>query len=714
MLEHRVAVDGHFLDHIGLGALVPGGAGGIGIEGGGVVAAGREEIEREVGFVAVVACGAAHIPFVLALGFAGGEDIFAGFGGQIEALVPVEGHILDELEGIGAGLIVFDHVSGHLQGAVERDVEGQLTSQGGTHVTLVVGAHLLEIHHEDARGVVHRSADAAGEGEDGGVVDGVAAERLVLCAARTLVGDEVGVGSAQTGGACGLVGVDHDVVVGGLLHGIEVVVVQPLAVVVLSAGDDVAHIAALDGVVAVVDHEAVGGIEMSLIVAHRRGGFVVHDELHAARLGIFVEFLDVEVGIGGDEVEDIVLLVPEPVLPSLVPTLDEHGIESVFGGKVDVSLHIGRVGRVFGRGGEFGVVGFAEFHTAHGVGVGPLSASGDHVPPHAHVFHGVNPRGVVDFGGFVEVEGDAAGENVGGFSPHDDGSPRRIGGRLQVALVAARIGGEVAHESVVLLVVGEVHGGIVHTGGLVEVDIQAVGGAHLQRGLHGGGPGGGAGRGGLDGLLHPSAYAGEFRLLVFELLGVVVAGHPPGGVVARHGKFRQLVGHDKVGEFFLIGELIAETESVVEEAEADVHEAIVLRLFETHEQFVVVIANAALLAQHGSPRLVEAVVFVAQELEAAVAIGFLLGVLVLGHLGLHLREGVLLAAVALEFVAKMGGSDDGSAVDGEGVGGSTVVDAEVEFHFAVGRGDLLRVGGEDQEGKGGSEEGLLHFVEAAI
>ena len=61
-------------------------------------------------------------------------------------------------------------------------------------------------------------------------------------------------------------------------------VVHPLAVVVLTAGHDVAHIAALDGIVAIVDHEAVGGIEMSLIVAHRRGGFVVHDELHAARL----------------------------------------------------------------------------------------------------------------------------------------------------------------------------------------------------------------------------------------------------------------------------------------------------------------------------------------------------------------------------------------------------------------------------------------------
>ena len=74
----------------------------------------------------------------------------------------------------------------------------------------------------------------------------------------------------------------------------------------------------------------------------------------------------------------------------------------------------------------------------------------------------------------------------------------------------------------------------------------------------------------------------------------------------------------------------------------------------------------------------------------------------------------MFATIALEFVAKMGGRDDGSAVDGEGVGGSTAIDAEVKFHFAVRRGELLRVGSEGQEGKGGSEESLLHFVEAAI
>ena len=61
-------------------------------------------------------------------------------------------------------------------------------------------------------------------------------------------------------------GIDHDMVLGSLGHGIEVVVDHPLSVVVLTAGDDVAHVAALHGVVAILLHELVGlVIEISSI-----------------------------------------------------------------------------------------------------------------------------------------------------------------------------------------------------------------------------------------------------------------------------------------------------------------------------------------------------------------------------------------------------------------------------------------------------------------
>ena len=60
-----------------------------------------------------------------------------------------------------------------------------------------------------------------------------------------------------------------------------------------------AHIAALHGIVAVTVHEVVGGLHVLFVVAHRAGGLVVHHQLDALAVGIVVERLDVEIGIGG-------------------------------------------------------------------------------------------------------------------------------------------------------------------------------------------------------------------------------------------------------------------------------------------------------------------------------------------------------------------------------------------------------------------------------
>ena len=61
-------------------------------------------------------------------------------------------------------------------------------------------------------------------------------------------------------------GVDHDAVLGSLGDGVVVVVDERLAVVVLAVGDDFAHIAALDGVIAILVHQVVGFFHPALIV----------------------------------------------------------------------------------------------------------------------------------------------------------------------------------------------------------------------------------------------------------------------------------------------------------------------------------------------------------------------------------------------------------------------------------------------------------------
>ena len=171
-----------------------------------------------------------------------------------------------------------------------------------------------------------------------------AAEGLILRTAGRLVADQVGPRAADTRRTDRLVGVDHDMIVGRLLQRILVVVDHPLTVVVLAAGDDAAHVARLHGVVAVVAHEPIGPVEVTLVVAHRGRGLVVHDDLHPFVRRVAVQLLDVEIGIRGHEIEDVILRLAEPVLPAFVPALDQHGVEPVFGGEVDVLLH------VFGRG----------------------------------------------------------------------------------------------------------------------------------------------------------------------------------------------------------------------------------------------------------------------------------------------------------------------------------------------------------------------------
>ena len=188
------------------------------------------------------------------------------------------------------------------------------------------------------------------------MVGAVAAEGLVLGAARALVAYEVRIGAAEPRGARGLVGVDHDVVARRLLDAVEVVVVHGLGVVVVAAGDDVADVAGLDGVVAVAVHQGVGVLEVALVVLGAGAGLVVHHEPDSLGAGVVVEALEVKVRVGRLEVEDVALPAVCPVLPAHVPSLDEHLLEAVAGGEVDVAAHLLVVGGVAPVGGGAAVV----------------------------------------------------------------------------------------------------------------------------------------------------------------------------------------------------------------------------------------------------------------------------------------------------------------------------------------------------------------------
>ena len=178
---------------------------------------------------------------------------------------------------------------------------------------------------------------------------------------------------------------------GSFHNGIMVVVVDRLAVVTFTKGNDGSHIAAFHGIIAVLVHQSVSLLHPTLVIHCRCRTFVVHDEADAFLVCIFVQSRQIKVGIRCEEVEDELLLLAVPVLPANVPTFDEEAIEAVGGGKVDVAAHISVVGAVGAIGLGVFVVGLAEFHRGKVVGVGPGTLARNHLPPNAHVFHRVYP-----------------------------------------------------------------------------------------------------------------------------------------------------------------------------------------------------------------------------------------------------------------------------------------------------------------------------------
>ena len=301
----------------------------------------------------------------------------------------------------------------------------------------------------------------------------------------------------------------------------------------------------------------------------------------------------------------------------------------------------------------------------------------------------MNPTGVLQLAGLVQVQNQVAREHVARIVAHHHRSPGRLARRLHGPLQSGGIGGEMAHEgqwcwqrigrrlrvrrigiAAAAEFCGEglrlginqlqVHRGIVQAGSLVDVDIQPVGGFHLQRRLH-------ARRrehrhrrvAPVHGLLHPPPDFRELRLLCLLLLSVVVAGQPPCRMIAGHGKLCQLLLDQEIVQFLLLRELIAQSDAVVIDAEADDDRAVALiecpsalaricshlvvfmLLVQDHRQFIVVVAYGGRLSPDGFPSLVESrdlVVLNGKALHEVRLVHSRRGMLVLGQFQSQVRR----------------------------------------------------------------------------
>ena len=240
----------------------------------------------------------------------------------------------------------------------------------------------------------------------------VNAAALVFFATGAFAGHEVRVSAFDAGAFDWFVDVEHDFMLGGELDGALVVENAVLRVVELFAVHAGADIAGLEVADAVLGEEGVGGIHLGFVVFDVAGGFVVGDKLDAVLLAIGDDLREVEIRVGFGEAE--VFAVVDPVaVPADVPAFDEEGGDAEFAAGIDVAFGI------FGSG-------------AVAVALAPSFFAEVETPPDTHVFGRMDPVGVGQKVGFVEVEHHTGGEKVGDGVGNDNGAPRRDPGGFEV------------------------------------------------------------------------------------------------------------------------------------------------------------------------------------------------------------------------------------------------------------------------------------------
>ena len=340
------------------------------------------------------------------------------------------------------------------------------------------------------------------------------------------------------------------------------------------------------------------------------------------------------------------------------------------------------------------VVGLTDLHVRQVVGVRPRALTRDHLPPDTYILNRLDPVGRLIGTRLVEVVRQLRGEDIACITADDSRTPRGVEGRFDVPAVALCVRRQLHTEGHRLIIQIEVDRWEVNECCFVEVDVDPLIALEHQWRLYARLREGGLGAVLREGLVEEPTDLRETAVLVVILLSVVVPGDPVCLVVARHSELSELALDDVEVTILATGELIAEAEPVIEEAEADSYGIAIALLLERDEQFVVVVADRLDLAPDRLPGLIEGRLLRVRDLKALVE-----GLLRIGHLQ-----------------TEMTGTDDLLPIgEGEAVHRCPVLtQREVQLKTLVGRADRLSQGtpsrGQDQREGRSPMLCLLHAV----
>ena len=163
-----------------------------------------------------------------------------------------------------------------------------------------------ELSIENTRSIIHRTTYQTRKWKQRSMERLIASEGFIFCTTGRFITNQIRICTAQSSRANSLVCIHHNFMIRSFLHRIQIMIIQPLTVVVFTTWDDIANISTLHRIVTVIFHKLISFIHMTFIVTHRCRSLMMHHQLHSFTSSILIQHFHIKIRIRSNEVEHIV------------------------------------------------------------------------------------------------------------------------------------------------------------------------------------------------------------------------------------------------------------------------------------------------------------------------------------------------------------------------------------------------------------------------